>query len=98
MSGVELRGLDAVAMGTAVLLIIASYPIRVWMFRKLRDDNSVRDLLDEASMIGSDFLAFRLVRRWPAISRYARWPVLAFCLTQLTGALILLLVSVRTFL
>ena len=96
MRGVELTGIDAVVMGLAIVLIIVSFPLRAWMFHKLQDDDSVRDLFDGKSMIGSDFLAFVLVSKWRTLSIAARGPVLAFVVAQLLGMLLLLLVSLST--
>lgn len=98
MRGVELTGIDLVAMALAIFLIIASFPLRAWMFYKLKGDASVRDLFDGASMIGSDLLLFRLIRHWRTLSIAARGPVLAYVVAQLSGMLLMLVVSVRTLL
>jgi hypothetical protein len=96
MRGVEVTGIGQAILGVAIVLIIASFPLRAWMFHKLQDDVSVRDLFDGRSMIGSDFLAFGLVRKWRTLSIAARGPVLAFVVAQLSGMLLLLLVCLRT--
>ena len=96
MRGVELTGIDAVIMGLAIVLIVVSFPLRAWMFHKLQDDASVRDLFDGRSMIGSDSLAFSLARKWRTLSIAARGPVLAFVVAQLSGMLLLLLVWLNT--
>lgn len=80
----------------AIVLIIASFPLRAWMFHKLQGDASVRDLFDGRSMIGSDFLVFSLVRKWHTLSIAARGPVLAFVVAQLLGSFLLVLVWLRT--
>lgn len=98
MRGVELTGIDMVIGFFAIFLVIASFPLRVWLFHKLKGDSSVKDLFDGASMIGSDLLPFRLIRSWRTISIAARGPVLAFVLTQLSGLFLLLVVWVRALL
>lgn len=96
MRGVEVAGIDLAVLFIAIILIIGSYPLRVWMFHKVRDDSSVKDLLDGLSMIGNDFLAFRLLGRWRTLSARARGPVLAFSLSQISGMFLLLVVWIRT--
>jgi len=98
MHGVELTGIDLVVMALAIFLIIASFPLRAWMFYKLKGDASVRDMFNGSSMIGSDLLPFRLIRSWRTLSIAARGPVLAFVVAQLSGMILLLVGCVRTLL
>jgi Kef-type K+ transport system membrane component KefB len=95
MRGVETQGFETPLLFLAVGLIIASFGVRVYMFEKLRRDQTVRDLLADASAIGSDLLALRLIRRRRALSDKAKGPVFAFVATQLLGVLLLALVVVH---
>ena len=98
MRGVETHGFETMVLFIAIALIVASFGVRVYVFRKLKQDHSVRDLLTNASIIGSDLLALRLIRRRRVLSNEAKVPVFIFVLTQLFGVFLLLFVAVHAIL
>lgn len=93
MRGIETHGFETVILFIAVALIIGSFVARFYIFRKLKEDHSVQDLLANASIIGSDLLAIRLIRRHRMLSSEAKTPVFVFSSTQILGVVLLLLVA-----
>ena len=93
MRGVELHGLEIVVAFVAIALVVSSFGVRVYLFHKLKGDDSVRDLLEDASAVGSDFLVLKLLHRWGSLSSEAKGPVLVFSFTQIFGVFLLLCVG-----
>lgn len=93
MRGVELHGLEIVIVFVAIALVISSFGFRVYLFHKLKGDDSVRDLLEDASAVGSDFLVLKFLRRWRSLSSEARGAVLVFSVMQIFGVFLLLCVG-----
>ena len=93
MRGVELHGLEIVVAFVAIALVVSSFGVRVYLFHKLKGDDSVRGLLEDASAVGSDFLVLKLLRRWRSLSIDAKGPVLVFSVMQILGVFLLLCVG-----
>ncbi len=91
MRGVEANGFEAVVIFIGIVLFFASLGVRLYIFRNLKDDNSIRELLENASIIGSDLLVFRLIRIRSRLSSRARAPVFLFIFTQVFGLLLLII-------
>jgi hypothetical protein len=93
MRGVELHGLEIVVVFVAIALVISSFGVRVYLFHKLKGDDSVRDLLEDASAVGSDFLVLKFLSRWRSLSSEATGLVLVFSVMQIFGVFLLLCVG-----